>query len=44
MIVHILKNGQVKESIEGYEVNRESVPTFYEILDRIQREKSHEEN
>ena len=40
MIFHILKNGQQVEDIEGYNVD---LPTYYELVERISRERRADE-
>ena len=40
MIVHILKNGKEVKSIEGHRVKRSDVPAFYDLLNRIEKEKA----
>ena len=36
-VVHVLADGTVKQDIRGYKVKPESVPEFYSLLKRINK-------
>ena len=42
MIKHILKNGEIKDSIDGYVVTKTQAPVVYEILNHIRKERKSE--
>lgn len=44
MIRHILKDGRVIEDITGHVVKKEDVPSVYELIDRINEERSKDGN
>ena len=44
MITHVMKDGTVRKSIDGYTLKREQAPVVYEILNCIEREKRHEQS
>ena len=44
MVKHVMKDGTVRKSIDGYTVTRKQAPVVYEILNRIEREKRHEQS
>lgn len=44
MITHVMKDGTVRKSIDGYTLKREQAPVVYEILNRIEMEKRHEQS
>lgn len=37
MIIHVMKNGEIRESVEGIVIE---LPDFYKVLNRIQRKKN----
>lgn len=42
MVTHVMKDGTVRKSIDGYTLKREQAPVVYEILNHIRKERRNE--
>jgi hypothetical protein len=40
MVTHVLKDGSVKQDITGHVVKKEDAPKFYDLIERVRKEKN----